>query len=117
MVVSLGGSVGVVVGGWLGDRMGRRYVVAWSLVMTVVFAGLHVAIPHGGSFVVMLALRALLGVPYGILAVIIVPYMIEFFSDDVRGCAACGINLGWPLGNVFGIQMTNFARGSWRVCL
>lgn len=118
MVVSLGGVFGVFGGGWLADQVGRRHVIGWSLLFSAIFSALHFALPPGGNFATLLVLRTLLGVPYGVFAVIIVPYMIEFFSDDVRGCAACGINLGWPLGNVYAIQLVRIAGvGNWRLSL
>jgi len=79
---------------------------------------LHLLLPSSRpGFFALVALRLLLGVPYGGLLTASVVYLVEFLADDVRGMVCSAINLGWPIGSLYSILVVWLCGNNWRLAL
>lgn len=116
----LGGSIlGVIVTSRWSDMIGRKRVLMLLTAIAVLGCQLHFFIPHSDyGFVMLVILRALLGIPYGGLIIIVVPYVLEFCGDDIRGLAGTSLNLSFAAAAflaICGVQIVGI--DNWRRCL
>lgn len=111
-----GSIVGVFLFGWLADIIGRRPALALSAASMCSFAALFLLLPIGTAYWANVALHGCLGIPFGGLSTLIVPYCLEFFPDAGRGYAAMIISLGWQVGSIWCIQAVTLIGTSaeWR---
>jgi len=105
----LGGStVGVFLCGLCADAIGRRTGLALFAVVINLAAVLHLAIPHQSGtsgFIQLIAVRALIGIPYGGFLTTVTPYVIEFFADSIRGFAQGFPEVSWSFGAIYCITV------------
>mmetsp|Transcript_143298 Transcript_143298/g.249921 ORF Transcript_143298/g.249921 Transcript_143298/m.249921 type:complete len:488 (+) Transcript_143298:45-1508(+) len=100
-MVFVGSILGVFCGGRLSDVIGRRNAMAVSLLTLMTLALLHLVIPHRCGFTVLLAIRLIIGIPYGGLLAQQMPTIMEYFPDYARGTAATLSGIGWNAGNLY----------------
>lgn len=118
--VVLGSMPGVLLTGFMADRLGRRFTIIGCALGISGLSLLFAAVPRGGQLGVpcLLLLRFLLGVPFGGLYILLVPYVMEFMCDGMRGAASILVLFFWPSGHVLGLQtVAIIGEESWRVCL
>ncbi|WP_353815692.1 MFS transporter [Agromyces sp. SYSU T00266] len=103
--LSIGIAAGALVGGRLGDRLGRRPVFTATMVLIVVGAvGLFVA----SDFAVVVGAALLLGLGVGADLPVALATISEAARDDHRGKLLAFTNLLWVLGGVVGGALTAF---------
>lgn len=116
--ILLGSIVGTLVIGSLSDRFGRKLTFACSFLLTIILGLLHLGIPHGPSgFNALLIARTGLGFCFGGMTTTILPYTLEFISDDWRGTVGGVVQLGWAFGSVLSILIAQAFQSNWRVVL
>lgn len=117
--VLLGSLPGVVLCGRMCDKFGRKSTIMACAALITGLNLLCLLIPRkdSGGFAYLVALRILLGFPYGGLLTLVLPYLIEFVCDRMRGALAVLIGLTWSFGVLFAISMVGyFGTESWREC-
>mmetsp|Transcript_98842 Transcript_98842/g.176064 ORF Transcript_98842/g.176064 Transcript_98842/m.176064 type:complete len:516 (+) Transcript_98842:124-1671(+) len=116
IAVAVGGMLGVIVGGGLADRYGRRSCSLISCVFLALGNLLHLAIPEGQlGFTLLVSLRCVLGIFYGGLLAVSNVYIVELFCDDYRGMAMCLSSAGWSFGEFLAVKVLEGHQGwSWR---
>jgi len=100
--------------GWANDYVGRRLTILSCVAAVACLGCLHMVVE---GFWELIALRAVIGIPYGGLIVLIAPYIIEFAADDARGVMSNVSILAWPLASVLAIGFVEFGTHNWRVDL
>ncbi|WP_413798157.1 MFS transporter [Streptomyces iranensis] len=101
----LGMLVGAVVAGALADRVGRRRVFQWSIVVWGV-AGIALALSW--DFSSLLAFRFLLGLGMGAEFPVAAALMAEFLPAERRGRGAAILEGAWPVGFVLAGTLAYF---------
>lgn len=124
--IILGSIPGVFIGGRLSDLHGRVRTLILCMVSTLILSLIHFVIPSGVpmGFPLLIAVRTLLGVPYGAQMSVQIPLLQEYFVDDLRGTAAAITPLGWNVGVLYVLtfmpvgDVGEFGRvnSDWRVC-
>lgn len=114
--ITLGSIGGVLIGGFLGDRFGRRNCIL-LLTSGLALGGIfHLLLPSGRyGFVCMVLLRAFLGISYGGLLVLQGALVSELCGDQWRGAIIAGASIGWSIGDVYLVVcLYYFPNLSWR---
>jgi MFS family permease len=118
--IYIGSIPGVFIGGILSDIYGRVRMMIACMIITLCFCLLHFAIPVGVSsgYLSLMALRVILGLPYGAIMSIQIPLLQEYFPDFLRGSAAAATSLGWNAGVLYLLSCMPIydVNASWRVC-
>lgn len=115
---TIGGSIlGVLIFGIMCDKVGRHLTLMMCLLFLALGGAMHLLLPVGHSFLMLVALRIALGIPYGGLLTVPVLYLIEFLSDDFRGIGTTTIMFGWRIGGIYSIRAVAYAQGAWRLAL
>lgn len=113
-----GGIAGAISCGWLCDLVGRRAVIVLCLMGATALTVLQYVAGQASSFAPLIAVRVALGLPFGGLSTLVVPYLVEFFPTDTRGMAVAALNLGWPIGSLYCLLVVRVLGAPlWRVCL
>lgn len=115
---SLGGIAGAFLGGWLGDRFGRKQVMLYALaVYTLATLGCAMST----SWTQFLVWRIIAGFGTSAEAIIIVPYLIEFVPPAVRGrfigTLSAFLSLGFLCAAVLGYLLVPASPYGWRHAL
>ncbi|MFJ1640343.1 MFS transporter [Streptomyces sp. NPDC088256] len=106
--VALGMIPGALVWGPVSDRIGRCAVCLWSLSAYGVIALASALSPN---FTVLLVTRVLSGLaPAGIYTVTF-PYFLELLPSRMRGRAAVYLSIGWPIGVLAAVGVTQLLAG------
>lgn len=115
---SMGYLIGALFAGTLGDLIGRRPVMMWSLAM---FTLLTTACALAQSWPVMFWLRIVQGIGAGAEAAIVTPYLLEFCPRHYRGRFAGGLASFFGLGNIcaalVGYLIVPLSPWAWRAAL
>ena len=103
-VSGLGNVLGNTLGGYLADRLGRRWTIVLSAVTT---AGLTATVPSLGSFPVIVAVVGLIGVTSQIYRPAAAAVLLDSVTTNQQRLAAFGVfrfamNVGAALGGVIG---------------
>ncbi|WP_164520268.1 MFS transporter [Specibacter cremeus] len=110
----VGALLGDLALGVLGNRMGRRNLLIWSL---VVYSGAILVGALAPSWQFLLATRFLAGIGIGISVNVVVPYLAEFAPPAKRshyvGSLAGFFGLGFVLAAILGLIIPTF-DGAWR---
>jgi putative MFS transporter len=111
--VALGMIPGSLVWGPVSDRIGRRKVCLWSLASYGVVAAASAFSPN---FATLMLLRVLSGVALAGIYTVTFPYFLELLPVRLRGRAAVYLSIGWPIGVLAAVGVTQ-ALGSmgWHV--
>lgn len=91
----LGMFIGSIIGGTLADRIGRRKMLVWSLIISGIF---FLVSSIAWDFYSLLTLRLLTGMGLGAIIPIISTMITEFSPSKVRGTLSVLINGCWGLG-------------------
>ena len=119
--VYIGAISGAPIGGWMGDRYGRRIsmiIVLWALTIT---SGIAAFTPGFGALVLS---RVLSGVAFGAFPPLMMAYLADFLPSHRRGMfvlVVSGLSLLGPPAGIFLIHYLNPIRplgfDSWRWAL
>ncbi|MFJ5044163.1 MFS transporter [Streptomyces sp. NPDC088719] len=101
--VALGMIPGSLVWGPVSDRIGRRAVCLWSLAAYGVIALASALSPNFGMLMVA---RFLSGVALAGIYTVTFPYFLELLPTKVRGRAAVYLSIGWPIGVLLAVGVT-----------
>lgn len=118
--VLVGAMLGVLLLGPIIDRSGRRAVLVTVIPLSGCLGMCHVALPKGpgvAPLLLLFGLRTALGVCFGGIVLISVPYLLEFLDSDLRGAWVSAANLGWTWGTVFVLMVAWTFEDDWRVVL
>lgn len=95
---------GALIGGWLADRIGRKYVLAMSVALFGLFS---IATAHAWDMNSMLVARLLTGVGLGAALPNLIALCSEAAGEKLRGVAVsmmyCGVPLGAAMAATIGI--------------
>lgn len=95
----IGMSAGVVAGGWLGDRVGRKAVLVVSF---VVFGASTLWVALAGGMSTLVALRFLAGFSFGAIAPNTITVLSEFLPMPLRARGISLMSIGTPIGGMLG---------------
>jgi putative MFS transporter len=110
--VAFGMVPGALLWGVLIDKLGRRRVTVFSLLLYAVLALLAGLSP---SFWPFLVLRFLSGMAFGGVYSVTFPYFLELLPTRWRGQGAVGLSVGFPVGTLLCILVSQtFGIISWR---
>lgn len=110
--VAFGMVPGTLLWGGVIDRLGRRRVTVYSLLL---YAVLALAAGLAPSFVPFLVLRILSGVAFGGVYAVTFPYFLELLPTRWRGQGAVGLSIGFPVGTLLCIGVSQLLGPvSWR---
>lgn len=104
---------GAFFGGWLADRIGRKTVLVWAVLLFGVFS---LATAHAWDYQTLLAARVITGLGLGAALPLLIAMSSEAADPSIRNTAVsltyCGVPLGGAIAAVLG--MIEFDSG-WRV--
>lgn len=118
--VLIGAMLGVIMLGPSTDRFGRRMVLTMLVPLTGVLAAVHMWLPAGPGLVPLLmlfSLRTALGVCFGGMTIISIPYFLEFLDSERRGAWVSAASLGWTWATVYVLMVAWTFEGDWRLVL
>ncbi|MGW4703795.1 MFS transporter [Streptomyces sp. NPDC004285] len=111
--VALGMIPGSLVWGPVSDRVGRRAVCLWSLAAYGVIALVSAFSPN---FTVLMVTRFLSGLALAGIYTVTFPYFLELLPSRLRGRAAVYLSIGWPIGVLLAVAVTQLVGGlGWHV--
>ncbi|MDW6066186.1 MFS transporter [Streptomyces sp. FXJ1.4098] len=106
--VALGMIPGSLVWGPLSDRTGRRNVCLWSLAAYGVIALISAFSPN---FTILMVTRFLSGLALAGIYTVTFPYFLELLPSRLRGRAAVYLSIGWPIGVLLAVGVTQLVGG------
>lgn len=110
--VAFGMVPGALLWGLLIDRLGRRKVTVYSLLL---YAALALLAGLSPAFWPFLVLRFLSGVAFGGVYSVTFPYFIELLPTRWRGQGAVALSIGFPIGTLLCIGVSqSLGTISWR---
>jgi putative MFS transporter len=111
----IGMIIGAVAAGMFGDRMGRKSVMLYALLLFCA-ASVSIAFADGLTFIIIA--RIVAGLGGGAEAAIVSPYISEFATGRNRGRFVSGVTLFFSLGNVVAALLGSFVvplDNGWRI--
>jgi putative MFS transporter len=111
----IGMIVGAVAAGLFGDRLGRKSVMLYALLLFCA-ASVSIAFANGLTFIIIA--RIVAGLGGGAEAAIVSPYISEFATGRNRGRFVSGVTLFFSLGNVVAALLGSFVvplDDGWRI--
>lgn len=103
----LGTVIGAIVWGRLADRFGRKHAFTWCILMFTVFTAACVVTPERG-WILLAALRVLVGAGVGGLNITSIPYVQEFVPTKHRGFLSGLASVFIPAGLFLGAMAQRF---------
>lgn len=100
-----GAVVGSILGGWLTDKVGRRYVFLGTMIMFIIFGFAQAFVPTIEALVVV---RIILGIPLGADIVNGYTYIMEYMQSGKREVMGNRWQFMFALGIVLSILMVLF---------
>ncbi|GAA1272161.1 MULTISPECIES: MFS transporter [Streptomyces] len=101
--VALGMIPGSLVWGPVSDRIGRRSVCLWSLAAYGVVA---LASAFSPNFTALMVTRFVSGLALAGIYTVTFPYFLELLPSRLRGRAAVYLSIGWPIGVLLAVGVT-----------
>ena len=97
---NVGSIIGLIIQGWVSERIGYRYTIKGCLVMitgfiTILFTAQNVQ--------TLLAGEILMGLPWGVFQTLTISYASEVCPVALRGHLTTYVNFCWGIGQVIGI--------------
>ncbi|MCE0764241.1 MFS transporter [Pseudonocardia kujensis] len=111
----IGMIIGAVAAGLFGDRLGRKSVMLYALLL---FCAASVSIAFANGLVFIIVARIVAGLGGGAEAAIVSPYISEFATGRNRGRFVSGVTLFFSLGNVVAALLGSFVvplDDGWRI--
>ncbi|WP_327243497.1 MFS transporter [Streptomyces sp. NBC_01320] len=97
----------------MSDRIGRRAVCLWSL---SAYGAIALASAFSPNFTVLLVTRVLSGLALAGIYTVTFPYFLELLPSRTRGRAAVYLSIGWPIGVLAAVGVTQLLAGlGWHV--
>ncbi|MDO4258904.1 MAG: MFS transporter [Actinomycetaceae bacterium] len=112
----LGTVIGAIMWGRLADKMGRKRAFFWCVLIFTVFTIVSVFTPDRG-WIMLAALRVLVGIGVGGLNIVSIPYVQEFVPSKQRGLLAGLGSVFIPLGLLLGAVAQKAFHEDWRVLI
>ncbi len=112
----LGTVIGSIGWGRLADKMGRKAAFTWCVVLFTVFTLASVFTPTD-AWVLLAALRVLVGIGVGGLNITSVPYVQEFVPAKQRGFLSGLTAVFIPLGLFLGSLASSVTGSNWRLLI
>lgn len=112
----LGTVIGAIMWGRLADKMGRRRTFFWCVLIFTTFTIVSVFTPDRG-WIMLAALRVLVGVGVGGLNIVSIPYVQEFVPSKQRGLLAGLGSVFIPLGLFLGALAQKGLHDNWRALI
>lgn len=111
--VALGMVPGALLWAVVVEKRGRKFVSIASLLL---YCALALAAAFSTSFQLFVVLRFLSGVAFGGVYAVTFPYFMELLPTKYRGQGAVGLSIGFPVGTLLCIAVSQgFGGFSWRV--
>ncbi|MEU2241168.1 MFS transporter [Streptomyces sp. NPDC018338] len=111
--VALGMIPGALVWGPVADRIGRRSVCLWSLGS---YGAVALASAFSPNFTTLMMTRVLSGMALAGIYTVTFPYFLELLPVRLRGRAAVYLSIGWPIGVLAAVGVTQALSGmGWHV--
>lgn len=105
---NVGSIIGLILNGWISERIGYRYTVMGCLVLITCFISILFTAQNVQT---LLAGEILMGLPWGVFQTLTISYASEVCPVALRGYLTCYVNFCWGIGQVIGIgtikAMTN----------
>lgn len=118
--IFLGMIPGTYVWGIVGDKIGRKKTIIYSLLL---YGVVSAASSFSPNYETLYALRLLSGFSLGGVLACIFPYYEEMLPVKQRGKAAVYLSAGWPIGTLIALGITSLlmdvegALGGWRAII
>lgn len=97
---NVGSIIGLIINGWISERIGYRKTVMGCLVMITGFIAILFTAPNVQQ---LLAGEILMGLPWGVFQTLTISYASEVCPVALRGHLTTYINFCWGIGQVIGI--------------
>lgn len=118
--IFLGMIPGTYIGGIVGDKIGRKKAITYSLFLYGIVSLISAFSPN---YEVLYTFRLLSGVSLGGVLACIFPYYEEMLPVKHRGKGAVHLSAGWPIGTLIAIALTSLLLdldgviGGWRAII
>lgn len=112
----LGTVIGSIAWGRMADKIGRKSAFTWCVLLFTVFTLASVFTPTDG-WLILAALRILVGVGVGGLNITSIPYVQEFVPAKQRGLLAGLTAVFIPLGLFLGSLASSVTGSNWRLLI
>ncbi len=112
----LGTVIGAIGWGRMADRIGRKTAFMWCVLLFTVFTLASILTPDGG-WIMLAALRILVGIGVGGLNIVSIPYVQEFVPAKQRGLLSGLASVFIPLGLFLGSVASKVSGDNWRLLI
>ncbi|KAF2225295.1 putative MFS alpha-glucoside transporter [Elsinoe ampelina] len=98
--INVGEIIGLILNGWISERIGYRYTLMGSLVCLIAFISIYFTAQNVGA---LLAASILCGIPWGVFQTLTISYAADVCPVALRGYLTTYVNFCWGLGQAIGI--------------
>lgn len=98
--VNVGEVIGLLLNGWVSERIGYRYTVMGSLSLIIAFTAIFFTAPNVQT---LLVAEILAGIPWGVFQTLTISYAAEVCPIALRGYLTTYVNFCWGLGQAIGL--------------
>ncbi|MBO3129170.1 MFS transporter [Dermatophilus congolensis] len=112
----LGTVIGAILWGHLADRIGRKVSFFWCVLLFTLFTFISVFTPDN-AWIMLAALRVLVGIGVGGLNIVSIPYIQEFVPAKQRGLLSGLASVFIPLGLFLGSLASKMVGDNWRLLI
>lgn len=106
---NVGSIIGLLLNGWISERIGYRYTVLGSLTLITCFISILFTAHDVRT---LLAGEILMGLPWGVFQTLTISYASEVCPVALRGYLTCYVNFCWGIGQVLGIGTIKAMQGN-----
>lgn len=106
---NVGSIIGLILNGWISERIGYRYTVMGCLVLITCFISILFTAQRVET---LLAGEILMGLPWGVFQTLTISYASEVCPVALRGYLTCYVNFCWGIGQVIGIGTIKAMTGN-----
>ncbi|TKX19000.1 sugar transporter-like protein 41 [Elsinoe australis] len=98
--INVGEIIGLLLNGWISERIGYRYTLMGSLVLLIAFISIYFTAQSVGA---LLAASILCGIPWGVFQTLTISYAADVCPVALRGYLTTYVNFCWGLGQAIGL--------------
>lgn len=106
---NVGSIIGLILNGWISERIGYRYTVVGCLTLITAFISILFTAQNVQT---LLAGEILMGIPWGVFQTLAISYASEVCPVALRGYLTCYVNFCWGIGQVIGIGTIKAMTGN-----